>query len=204
MIRRPPRSTLFPYTTLFRSVIHPDLRFTESLEETLEAVHESLTWFDLLFLEEEVDRSRVYIMGLLTGLGPEERKAALERLSTPARDMTIILDEMEKARQVIKELRTKDPVRIYHTLKPLSLETLLYTMAVSGDREIQKAISRYLLELRKVRPALRGRDLMSMGVEPGPLYSGIFNAILEERLRGRIKSREEEIEFVKDFLRGQG
>src|SRR5689334_24853548 len=23
MIRRPPRSTLFPYTTLFRSVIHP-------------------------------------------------------------------------------------------------------------------------------------------------------------------------------------
>src|SRR3712207_7659433 len=26
MIRRPPRSTLFPYTTLFRSVLQPDLR----------------------------------------------------------------------------------------------------------------------------------------------------------------------------------
>src|SRR2546430_13171371 len=26
MIRRPPRSTLFPYTTLFRSVVHDDLR----------------------------------------------------------------------------------------------------------------------------------------------------------------------------------
>ncbi|GMT47382.1 MAG: poly(A) polymerase [bacterium] len=182
-------------------VIHPELKFAESLEETLEAVHESLTWFDLLFLEEEIDRSRVYIMGLLTGLGPEERKAALERLSTPARDMTIILDEMEKARLVMKELRTRDQVRIYRTLKPLSLETLLYTMAVSGDRGIQKAISRYLLELRKVRPALRGRDLMSMGIEPGPVYSEIFNAILEERLRGRIRSREEEIEFVKDFPR---
>src|SRR2546423_10880347 len=24
MIRRPPRSTLFPYTTLFRSLVHPD------------------------------------------------------------------------------------------------------------------------------------------------------------------------------------
>ncbi len=164
-------------------------------------MHESLTWFDLLFLEEEIDRSRVYIMGLLTGLGPEERKAALQRLSTPARDMTIILDEMEKARQVIKELRTKDPVRIYLTLKPISLETLLYTMAVSGNREIQKAVSRYLLELRKVRPELRGRDLISMGIEPGPVYSRIFNAILEERLRGRIRSREEEVELVRDFLR---
>src|SRR3989442_9908683 len=26
MIRRPPRSTLFPYTTLFRSIVIPDLR----------------------------------------------------------------------------------------------------------------------------------------------------------------------------------
>jgi len=183
-------------------VIHPELKFTESLEEILEAVHESLAWFDLLFLEEEIDRSRVYIMGLLTGLGLKERKAALERLSTPRRDMSTILDEMEKARQVMKELRTRDPVKIYHTLRPLSLETLLYTMAVSGDRDIQKSISRYLLELRKVMPVLRGRDLLAMGIRPGPLYSRIFNAILEERLRGGIKSREEEVAFVREFIKG--
>src|SRR2546430_7773400 len=30
MIRRPPRSTLFPYTTLFRSVPHADLGHPES------------------------------------------------------------------------------------------------------------------------------------------------------------------------------
>src|SRR3712207_8985496 len=29
MIRRPPRSTLFPYTTLFRSIIGSDLRMVE-------------------------------------------------------------------------------------------------------------------------------------------------------------------------------
>src|SRR3712207_7743988 len=28
MIRRPPRSTLFPYTTLFRSAAYPDYRWT--------------------------------------------------------------------------------------------------------------------------------------------------------------------------------
>src|SRR5438094_6509379 len=28
MIRRPPRSTLFPYTTLFRSALHPEIRVT--------------------------------------------------------------------------------------------------------------------------------------------------------------------------------
>src|SRR3712207_7305167 len=32
MIRRPPRSTLFPYTTLFRSVNPSELRYTEEHE----------------------------------------------------------------------------------------------------------------------------------------------------------------------------
>src|SRR5690348_17584083 len=43
MIRRPPRSTLFPYTTLFRSVIHAgvagmDNRLAHLLEERLRAL----------------------------------------------------------------------------------------------------------------------------------------------------------------------
>src|SRR3712207_6898028 len=38
MIRRPPRSTLFPYTTLFRSV-RPDGR-TEPLDDELDAMRE--------------------------------------------------------------------------------------------------------------------------------------------------------------------
>src|SRR3712207_8484911 len=34
MIRRPPRSTLFPYTTLFRSVMSPDaVRLTDEVAE---------------------------------------------------------------------------------------------------------------------------------------------------------------------------
>ncbi len=32
MIRRPPRSTLFPYTTLFRSEIHENSDFTKETE----------------------------------------------------------------------------------------------------------------------------------------------------------------------------
>src|SRR3712207_7265984 len=36
MIRRPPRSTLFPYTTLFRSVDDPARRQHQALQQTLE------------------------------------------------------------------------------------------------------------------------------------------------------------------------
>src|SRR3989454_9585991 len=46
MIRRPPRSTLFPYTTLFRSIFHfvargdvQDFKLVESLADALTAGH---------------------------------------------------------------------------------------------------------------------------------------------------------------------
>src|SRR3712207_9586477 len=38
MIRRPPRSTLFPYTTLFRSAPEADLRLVDSCSECLELI----------------------------------------------------------------------------------------------------------------------------------------------------------------------
>src|SRR3712207_8173451 len=45
MIRRPPRSTLFPYTTLFRS---------EELERSLEAVEKEKGWdHRILFIESD-------------------------------------------------------------------------------------------------------------------------------------------------------
>src|SRR5256886_16321563 len=41
MIRRPPRSTLFPYTTLFRSLFHPRSTFhTNHLAERVDDFHE--------------------------------------------------------------------------------------------------------------------------------------------------------------------
>src|SRR3989475_7880368 len=43
MIRRPPRSTLFPYTTLFRSQAEPDITgVADSATATLESVSHSL------------------------------------------------------------------------------------------------------------------------------------------------------------------
>src|SRR3712207_8349579 len=39
MIRRPPRSTLFPYTTLFRSILVLTLYFLSSLEKTKSAIY---------------------------------------------------------------------------------------------------------------------------------------------------------------------
>src|SRR3712207_9446084 len=77
MIRRPPRSTLFPYTTLFRS-LQPqrDLRDIEEIQELFEAGQETgtLESSEVLDLLQEVDLSTDEIQqvyGLLREHGVE-------------------------------------------------------------------------------------------------------------------------------------
>ena len=58
----------------------------------------------------------------------------------------------------------------------------------------------YLTTLRKISPVLTGKDLKNMGYKPGPLFNKILKAILDARIEGQIKSREEEIKFVKELF----
>src|SRR3712207_9394514 len=54
MIRRPPRSTLFPYTTLFRSIVKPSsqgpsmnrLKLTKSAIDPLPSSTKEIIWWD--------------------------------------------------------------------------------------------------------------------------------------------------------------
>ena len=165
-------------------------------------MQETLAWFNLLFLEEKTDRGILYLMALFSGLKEEDMKTAVKRLSPPPRARDLILIGISRAKNILRQFPVDDPVEIYKVLGNLKLETILFIMALSRDRKKQKAISHYLTELRNVKPVLKGKDLTKMGIQPGPAYSKILKALLEEKLRGHLKSREEEEHFVKHFIQG--
>jgi tRNA nucleotidyltransferase (CCA-adding enzyme) len=183
-------------------VIHPNLVFTEELETTLKSMQETLSWFNLLFLEEKTDKGILYLMALLSALKDEDIKASVERLSPPPRVRDIILTGIYQARTILKKLPVDGPVEAYKLLNSLRLETVLFLMAISKDRKKQKMISHYLTELRNVKTLLKGDDLKRMGIQPGPVYSKILNELLEAKLRGQVKYREDEENFVKSFIQG--
>jgi tRNA nucleotidyltransferase (CCA-adding enzyme) len=177
-------------------VIHPGLLFTGDLEATLKSMEETISWFNLLFLEERPDSGILYLMALLSGLKDEDIKTTMERLSPSPKVEEMIINGIVEARGVVKSLPLQDPVEIVKLLGNLKLEVVLFSMALSKDRRKQKVISRYLTELRNIRTILKGDDLKKMGIQPGPAYSGIFKELLDEKLRGRLRSREDEEKFV--------
>jgi tRNA nucleotidyltransferase (CCA-adding enzyme) len=180
-------------------VIHPSLVFNEELEATMKSMQETLSWFSLLFLEEKTDRGILFLMAVLTALKDEEARAAVERLVPSPKIRDLIIKGIPLSKEVLKKLLLNEPVETYNLLSKLKLETILLAMAISKDRQKQKVISHYLTELRKAKTILTGEDLKLLGIEPGPLYSQILKKLLEERLRGHLKSREDEERFVKDL-----
>lgn len=177
-------------------VIHPDLCFSEQIEQIFSSVSETRAWYNLLYLDEKADIAILYLMTLLSGLGPEQRRDALKRLSPPPRIRDLILQSTVISQEIVKRLPLKDPADIYHLLVDLPLETLLFTMSVTNDVQKKKDISNFLITLKKVRPALKGRDLKKLGIPQGPVYSKILRQLLDERLREKVKTDEDERAFV--------
>jgi tRNA nucleotidyltransferase (CCA-adding enzyme) len=186
------------------AVLHPGLSLTDELHSLLASVHETLLWFNLSFIEEKADRTALFLMALASALKEEDRKAMLGRLSVPPRMKNSILRGVREAKEVLRLMPLKDPSAIYDALAGLELEAVLFAMSMADDQEKKKEISRFLLELRKVKPLLGGDYLREMGIEPGPIYSTVLRELRSEKLRGRLNSLEEEEKFVRDRLRNAG
>jgi tRNA nucleotidyltransferase (CCA-adding enzyme) len=50
------------------------------------------------------------------------------------------------------------------------------------------------------QPALRGNDIIGLGVKPGPIISKLLGELRAERMAGAVQTAEEEIEFVRRRL----
>ncbi len=178
--------------------IHPGLAITKTLEETFRAIQETYAWFKLLFFDEELNKSHLFLMALLNELSPREREEALQRLFVPPLARKEILDGIEQSGKALAELKNASQKDIYHALAPLDLPAILFTMAKAGDEEQKRAVSMYLTSLRRIRPEVTGKDLKEMGYTPGPIFKKILGSLLEARLQGEVGSLEEEMKFVRD------
>jgi tRNA nucleotidyltransferase (CCA-adding enzyme) len=74
-------------------------------------------------------------------------------------------------------------------------------MALATHEETKKAISNFYTHQKTIKPYIRGRDLTTLGLKPSPVFTAIFNRILNEKLEGRLKTKKEELAFAAEYAR---
>jgi tRNA nucleotidyltransferase (CCA-adding enzyme) len=182
------------------TAVHPRLVYDEGARDRLERVQAVLSWFDLLYLGEKYNRWLVYFLGLVDHLTLAELKEMLRRFNLSPKQATFITQGKEAADQALLRLfHSGEPTRTqsYHLLSPLGTEFILYMMAKSRHEISRKAISLYFTHLKNLKPELKGRDLVALGYQPGPLIKEMLDRLLEARLNEEVQSRKAEKDFIR-------
>jgi tRNA nucleotidyltransferase (CCA-adding enzyme) len=181
------------------TVLHPRLRYDAATKALLARVSEVVNWFDLLFLEVPYARWMVYLLGFADPLPLAGLEELTQRLALPPRYRKRLMEGSTAGHTALQQARRKQlsSKEIYTLFKPLPIEAILYVMAKAEEREVQKAISLFFTQLNAMKVSLRGRDLRDLGIKPGPLYREILDALLVARLEGTIKTKADEMRYVK-------
>ncbi len=87
--------------------------------------------------------------------------------------------------------------KIYSLLSDISEYSIVLYYAISGNQAVKK----FLTALKDINVLVTGKDLIEAGFIPSPFFNELFEKILKEKLNGKLKTKEEEIKFIKRFLK---
>ncbi len=183
--------------------IHPSIKIDKKLITNLNSVRKVLTWHDLLFLEESYNKWAVYFLALIRHCDRKITKEICLQLELASRYHKFFCKERFEADRCLFELERKLPKKnstLYKRLYIFKTELVLFMMAATKQEKVERAISRYFTQLRNTRISIKGRDLVNMGIKPGPLFSKILDATLAAKLNNHLKTRKDELEFVKKYI----
>ena len=183
------------------AVLSPDMTCDAGMEMLLVRLREAVSWYRLSFLDEPLESRSVYLLGLLSFLKREELEKVWNRFSfSPAQQerMAWTYSRTEELLRRFFRLPRHRPSDIYRALQLFRPEELLFIMGRAEGEEGRRIVSHYFHRYRRVETEMRGRDLLAMGIPPGPVYRTVLDELLDAKLNGEVKNFQEDMELLKE------
>jgi len=183
-------------------ILHENLTIIPNTYQLLESVNKILAWHDLLFIDQKYPRWAVYFMAILHRCSFSVCEQICDRLNIPSKERSILLEkryQAEKQLNLIENTPNYSQQDLYWALINFKTEYILYMMALTKDETTKKAISNFYTRQLGIKPLIKGRDLLKIGIKPGPVYTLILKEIINEKLDGRLTTKKKEIQFATEY-----
>lgn len=118
-----------------------------------------------------------------------------ERVAFLVRDHLRLLHAPDMRLSTLKRFLAQDGID--ELLELARLDALASNKDLTYYEFCRAKLAALSVEEIKPAPLLRGRDLLDMGLAPGPQFSEILAAISEAQLEGTLRSREEALAWVR-------
>ncbi len=182
------------------SVLSPKMKWGTNLERLFRNLKDVLSWYELSFLDEPVEKWWIYFLGLFSGLPYKELLNVSKKLDLSEGHKKRFFGAYKKINTILDVLEENTDItasEVYKILSGLSTEELLLSMARTEIIDVRRHINLYLTRYRYVQPEIKGKDLKSAGIPPGPVYRKILDELLYAKLDGVIETRQDEWDYLR-------
>jgi len=141
------------------------------------------------------EQALVFISILVDGKTTSEIKAILKFFSVKGKIVNDIIKfnyTMKKFHINFSKLKEED---LFFTLESIKeFYILAYLTKATGKEE--SFINKFMSKMRFIKLEIRGMDLKNLGLKEGPQYREIFKEILRLKIKGKISSKDDELNYV--------
>lgn len=145
----------------------------------------------------------VYLLAVLHRTDWESAKKICRRYNLGKRHVDKLAAVLNNWRRTVEVLSnpdgfSKSRLAGYLTSVPIEAYPLVLTYLVDNDS--RRRFREVLTAIFYDRPSIDGKDLRSMGFKPGPAFKRALDAVWHARLDGLVRTREEELNYVREYL----
>ncbi len=150
-----------------------------------------------------IDMDCVFMMIFFSSLNTRQTYDIMERLKLKNEWKNKIYNVKKYEKNILKQIKKikRDKKKIFVLLNIFKREELFYFTLVHG-KIVYDVIEKQLKIYNNIKLQITGDDLKKFGIKEGPVYSKILLEILLEKIDGKIKTKKQEIEYVKNKLQG--
>lgn len=143
-----------------------------------------------------------WLAALAYPLSEGEGAGLIGRLNMPKSWAAVVRDTLalrEQERAIAD--RALPASRLCQMLTGIRPAAVAAVVGLTDSAAVGRALRRYLVELRQIVPALRGEDLLAMGVPPGPPVGEVLAQLRAARQDGQVTDAAGERQWVARWLR---
>ena len=184
--------------------VSPDIKLTNTVKTVLAEIKKTIAWYNLLYLEDPLHSWKVYWHGLTCLLDMPALKTLTKKMGLGYKKTHKLILQRNNLNQLVSQLNKPgiNNYQVYTLLSSYDTDILIYLMAKTNSDKIKRLISIYFTKLKRLKVHLKGKDLLALGLKPGPHFGKIFDRLLEAKLNDMVETKEEEITFVKEKCLG--
>lgn len=185
--------------------IHPSINFNKRISRLLNSCMRAVTWFEKSSNKRKLDRWLVFFMALVEDLNRKELNEVIAKFVFRKGDSKRLISSKIYSDRAVKRLCLKKEVKpsgMFRIFEELSYETIVFIVAKSGmNKYLVGRVTEFLERYNATKLRITGRDLKEMGLKPGPEFKKILRKVLFEKLDKGLRTKKEEIDFLRKFCK---